>query len=154
MLKPIKQVRWWVGLSGMIAVLGMTMSTTPTMADNAESVQKLTRVANSLKNKGFSCRPRLSAGRPLEEGETYSNPTTLLRGHHYVIIGAGDSTVNDLDIELYDENFSPVDDDGGSDALPVVRVTPRQGGKYHIRVKMYGGYGYSNVMICSCSCSE
>lgn len=151
MLKKTKQVRWWIGLSGMIAVLGIPM---PTMADNAESIQKLAKVAGTLRSKGFSCRPRISAGKALEEGETYLNPTTLLRGHHYVIIGAGDSTVNDLDIKLYDENFNLIDDDGGSDALPVVRVTPRQGGKYHIRVKMYGGYGYSNVMICSCSCSE
>jgi hypothetical protein len=145
MLKKTKQVRWWIGLSGMIAVLGMPM---PTMADDSESMRKLRIAAALIRSEGYSCRNRVG-GKRLNEDGSYTVKTTLYSGNDYAIIGAGDSDVRDLDIELYDENFNLIDRDTQDDALPIVKVSPRWSGRFYIRATMYRGYGYSNVMICS-----
>jgi hypothetical protein len=148
MLKQTKQVRWSIWLSGMITLLGLALPTLPTLASDAESILKLNIIAAGLREQDFSCRSRAS-GERLDEGDTYTIKTTLFSSNSYALIGAGDSTVRDLDIELYDENFNLIDRDTQTDAYPIVKVTPAWSGTFYIRAKMYRGSGYSNVMICS-----
>ncbi|SEH04454.1 Uncharacterised protein [Candidatus Venteria ishoeyi] len=74
--------------------------------------------------------------------------TTLYKGYDYVIIGAGDSSVKDLDLKIYDGNWNLVNQDSKTDNIPIIKASPRWTGRFHIKVKMYNGNGYSNIAIC------
>ncbi len=114
------------------------------IADDATSLAKLNAAARLARSEGWGNRSQ-AWGRRLNEGSYYVVTTTLFAGNKYLIVGAGDNTVEDLDIQVYDENENIVAQDQKSDALPVVEVTPRWNGTFYIVVKMYSGYGYSNV---------
>ncbi|GEM_PF-791350 len=147
MLKKTKQVRWWIGLSGVVATLGLALPIQSTQASDRESLLKLAIAATKFRSEGYSCRSRAS-GERLNEDDSYTVKNTLYTGNSYAIIGAGDSDVIDLDIELYDENFNLIDRDTQTDPYPIVKVSPGWSGRFYIRATMYRGYGYSNVMIC------
>ncbi|MBF0550281.1 MAG: hypothetical protein HQK60_07080 [Deltaproteobacteria bacterium] len=119
----------------------------PTIASDAESLNRLQIMVFAVQLKGCDCRDYAS-GKYLSEGDYFTIRTTLSRGNQYVIMGAGDSTVRDLDIILYDENGNEIDRDTQTDATPMVAVSPRWTGTFYIKVKMYRGFGYSNVAIC------
>ena len=72
----------------------------------------------------------------------------MYEGNTYYVFAAGDYSVDDLDIILYDENWNEIDKDTQTDALPIVEVSPRWSGTFYVRVKMYSGYGYSNFAVC------
>ncbi len=116
-------------------------------ASDAQSMQKLRTVKRYVERRGVDCRNRAS-GDYLTQGNHYVVPTTLYRRLEYVIIGAGDSSVRDLDILILDENYNEIDRDTMRDSAPIVEVTPRWSGTFYIGVLMSRGSGYSNIMIC------
>ena len=68
---------------------------------------------------------------------TYDEWTyTLQAGVDYYFIGECDQDCKDLDIKLYDENYNLVDQDVKPDNSPVVHVTPKWTGKFHMRAIM------------------
>jgi hypothetical protein len=97
---------------------------------------------------GRYCRPINSRYRYLNRGQTYTISTTLYRGYHYNIIGAGDSGISDLDLEIYDGNGNLITRDRMTDAYPIVTSVPRWTGRFFIRIKAYRGAGFANVVIC------
>lgn len=126
----------------------LALSSFHVLASDAQSMNRLNELANFIKYEyGVECRGK-ARGQRLSEGRTYTYSTTLYQGNQYYIFAAGDYSVNDLDITLYDENWNEIDKDTKTDALPVVVVSPRWSGTFHVRVKMYSGYGYSNFAIC------
>ncbi len=117
-------------------------------ASDAQSMRKLRQVKRYIENRGAGgCRDNAS-GKYLSQGDYYIVRTTLYSGNSYFIIGAGDSSVRDLDIIMLDENYNEIDRDQKSDATPIVAVSPRWSGTYYIGVLMYSGSGYSNVLVC------
>jgi len=116
-------------------------------ASDAQSMRKLRTVKRYVERRGVDCRNRAS-GDYLSQGDNYVVRTTLYRQNEYVIIGAGDSSVRDLDILILDENFNEIDRDTKRDSTPIVEVSPRWSGTFYIGVLMYRGSGYSNIMIC------
>jgi hypothetical protein len=140
-------------LSGALALTAMLAA--PVSASDSESMLRLNIAATTFKSEARSvcrncgyCRPYARSKGFLSEGGSYTINTTLYKGYDYVIIGAGDSSVKDLDLEIYDENWNLINRDTERDALPVVKSSPRWNGRFHIRVKMYEGSGYPNVAIC------
>ena len=66
----------------------------------------------------------------------------------YLLIAAGNEHVRDIDILLHDENHNKIATDSANDPTPIVSVSPKWSGKFHARVTMYRGKGYSNLMVC------
>jgi len=133
----------------VVFVAFFTTLTIPSIsyASDAQSIRKLRVVKRYVESLGAGCRDR-AHGEYLRQGKYYLLKTTLYRGNQYFIIGAGDSSVHDLDIIMLDENSNEIDRDRKSNATPIVEVSPRWSGTYYIGVLMYSGSGYSNVMVC------
>jgi len=141
----ISRVLLAVSLSSLLALVTPQIS----YASDAQSMDKLRTAIALLKLSGEAEDCRSSAnGRYLSKGDSYTITTTLYSGNSYTLVAAGDSSVRDLDIILYDENWNEIDKDTQSDALPIVKVSPRWSGTFYIKVKMYRGYGYSNAATC------
>lgn len=134
-----------VVIASVIALLLATSALT-VIASNSVSRRELSVITRDLLS-GWNVRDR-RGGIYLSQGRSYYFSTTLFRGSDYLIVGAGDRSVRDLDIELYDEYWNPIDDDNDRDSTPVVQVTPRWTGTFYVVVRMYSGSGYSNVAIC------
>jgi hypothetical protein len=140
------------GKTGVLMVFALALLATlaiPSIsyASDAESIRKLRQVKRYVESLGVDCRGSAS-GNYLKRGDYYVVKTTLYRWNHYMIIGAGDSNVRDLDILLLDENYNEIDRDTGTDSTPIVKVQPRWSGTFYIAGLMYSGHGYSNIMIC------
>ncbi|MDM7860452.1 hypothetical protein QTP81_07575 [Alteromonas sp. ASW11-36] len=126
----------------------ISMPSASVIASDAQSMERLRTLANFIQYEyGVSCRDR-ARGERLSQGQKYTYSTTLYEGNKYYIFAAGDYSVDDLDIILYDEDWNEIDKDTQTDALPIVEVTPRWTGTFYVRVKMYSGYGYSNFAVC------
>ncbi len=129
----------------------LTILTTPiaSYASDAESMRKLRLLVRSMKLqiRGIECRNK-ARGNYLSQGNSYRVTTTLYSNFSYFIAGAGDSSVRDLDIVVYDQNFNKLRKDIKTDSTPIVSFSPRWSGTFYIKVKMYSGYGYSNIVVC------
>lgn len=116
---------------------------------NLGSMKNLAKIKAYAERRGFSCRGRARGLGFLKRGQNRVTLTTLYRGNHYLLIGAGNEHVKDLDLILYDENGNFINSDRKSDALPIVEVHPKWTGRYYIKGHMDSGRGCSNVMICN-----
>jgi len=138
----------WGLLVLVLALMAIVAIPSISYASDAQSMRKLYKLKRALERQGVAyCRNKAS-GRYLRQGKYYIVRTTMYRGNKYYIIGAGDSSVRDLDILMLDENYNEIDRDRRSSAEAVVAVSPRWPGTYYIAVLMYRGSGYSNVMVC------
>jgi len=117
------------------------------VASSRTSMNNLRVILLAAVATGWDFREQANSGY-LEEGDYRVISTTLYSGTRYKILAAGDETVRDLDILLYDENKRLIDQDQGTDAVPIVEVTPRWTGTFYVAVRMHRGYGYSSVAVC------
>ncbi|MBI1831493.1 MAG: hypothetical protein HYR84_08590 [Planctomycetes bacterium] len=62
---------------------------------------------------------------------------TLKAGQPYKFLAAGDKDARDVDIEIIDEDGKVVAKDADPDATAVVNFTPKNTGKYQVRVRLY-----------------
>jgi len=133
-------------LVALCASIFFVMSIATSIATEKRALQKLAVIAVLMEARGWDFRDKAS-GDYLSEGESYVIRTTLLRGNTYKIIAAGDDSVEDLDIILYDENANEIDRDTQTDSLPVVDVAPKWTGVFYIKIKMYKGSGHSKFVV-------
>ena len=150
MINQKKATNYWVLLVLISAFMATSLAPTMSQASNSTSLLKLMLIKQKLKsdsNGSVDCRSH-TRGKYLRKGRSYTRTTKLYKGYTYAVVGAGDANVSDLDIIIYDENGRQVDKDTQSDALPIVKVSPRWTGNFRIKVKMYDGRGYSNILIC------
>ena len=131
----------------ILLVVTMTISTCVyASCDTAETKILATYLALELRyNADYRDTVRVGY---ISEGGYRTINTTFIRGNTYFILGAGDGGVRDLDIILYDENWNEIDRDTQTDESPIVKVTPKWTGEFHIRVKMYSGSGCAYLGIC------
>lgn len=122
----------------------------PVEASASQVKVRLEQRASNFKRggRGRYCRPINSRYRYLNQGQTTTVSTTLYRGYDYHIIGAGNSGIYDLDLEIYDSNGNLITRDHMRDAYPIVSSVPRWSGRFFIRLKAYRGSGFANVVIC------
>lgn len=101
-----------------------------------------------MEDRGFSCRRQIQMSE-LDQGEHMWIQTTLYNSHDYVVIGAGDDGISDLDLELYDRRFSLIASDNDSTNTPIVSVQPlTSSAKAYIKVVAYRGEGWATAVIC------
>ena len=143
----MKKNMFWKKLSLFSFIILIMSSLSSAYASNRESMMKLRIVKAYAENRGAECRNK-ARGRYLKQGRYYTIKTTLYRGNKYYIVGAGDSTVRDLDIVITDRYGNVYDRDRKRDALPIVVARAYSTKTFYVRVKMHRGHGYSNIAIC------
>lgn len=123
-------------LPGLLTVALLLLA--PPVAAQASATQvrsQLDAARQTLRDQGLRPSHSYRLDRLRAEGEdTVSVALTATRT--YAIVGACDADCTDLDLWLYDENDNLIDSDTGTDAVPVVRVTPRWSGTFSLRVRM------------------
>jgi len=81
-------------------------------------------------------------GEYLSNGNSITYSRYLYSGNNYVVIGAGDETVSDLDVMVYDSNWHEVASDNDTSNATAVKFYATHSGTYHFVTKMYSGHGY------------
>jgi hypothetical protein len=81
----------------------------------------------------------------LAQGERGDHLLVLVPGHCYRVVGAGESSLQDLDLALFDPTGAPVTEDPGQDRYPVIGVhsgvCPSQPGSFRLQATAYVGQG-------------
>jgi hypothetical protein len=77
----------------------------------------------------------------LAEGGVRTFEIDLEGGKCYAILGVGDASVRNLDLQLLDPQGRALDRDDGPDARPTVRVCPSANGHFTMQVRMTSGSG-------------
>lgn len=116
-------------------------------ADRGSLRARMARTSVAAERSGYSCRSAAKVVQ-LNGGQGYVLSTTLFRRNAYKLIGVGDDTVRDLDLELYDENWHLISRDTSTDNVPIVHVTPRWTGTFYYKIVAYSGHGLSSALIC------
>jgi len=138
-----KQTIFTASVIGALAI-GSTFA----VASDEDSLDQLAVVKYLTEASGLGQCRDTAQGRYLRQGDSYVIETTLYAGQNYSLVAAGDGTVRDIDMKIYNSSLDLVAKDTMADAVPIVEVTPRRTGTYHVKVLMYSGYGYSNFMVC------
>jgi hypothetical protein len=123
-------------LIATLMALALLALAAPAGADDqeaAEALAQFAQIAGVL--QGYSPRPEMWRGQ-LAPGEATLVTENLMTGNEYLILATGEQAVTDLNLELFDADFHPVDADFGDDNTPVVSVTPPANGTYYIRVTL------------------
>ncbi len=81
-------------------------------------------------------------GEYLSQGGYRTYSRYLYSNIRYLFLGAGDSTVRDLDVQVYDRNWNLITSDNDTANVSAVEFYPPHTGTYYIRTKMYSGHGY------------
>lgn len=145
-LNGMKQLMTLLCLSSLLVACSTPANVS--YASDQESLQKLTKLQRYLSSRGgYSCR-KYADGMYRRQGDSYTVYTTLHKGNEYLLVGAGNVHVKDLDVLLHDENHNEIAQDDSKDSIPMVRVSPKWTGRFHAKVKMHHGKGYSNLMVC------
>ena len=81
----------------------------------------------------------------LAHGERRDHLLVLRAGHCYRVIAAGDPSLEDLDLALFDPTGAPVTEDPGQDRYPVIGlqsgVCLAQAGSFRLQTHAYVGQG-------------
>ncbi len=84
-----------------------------------------------------------SNGKYLKEGRYGTYKAFLYKGNNYIILGSGERSVKDLDVQVYSRNWKIIAEDySSSGALYAVKFKVKKTGVYYIRTNMYRGDGY------------
>jgi len=99
------------------------------------------QVKQKIKRAGYNYMS--NRGSFLRQGHYKTFKVLLYRGNTYIIIGSGDKSVKDIDVQVYDKNWNIVAEDyKSSGALYAVRIKPKKTGVYYVRTCMFEGNGY------------
>lgn len=96
---------------------------------------QIKRAGRILEDRGYEMSHDIYTG-SLSDDENESLTLNLRRGNQYAIVGVCDEDCSDIDLRLFDEDGDEVDSDVETDDNPVVQVSPRDSGKYRIKVIM------------------
>jgi hypothetical protein len=116
-------------------------------AADQQAFEKLAKIKVAMALTGYSCRNGVGGGYQ-QQGQSYDVYRTLYKGVQYRLIAAGNIHVRDIDIILHDESHNTISRDNSNDSIPMVDVVPKWTGKFHAKVKMHRGKGYSYLMVC------
>lgn len=87
----------------------------------------------------------------LEQGERRDHLLVLTSGHCYRVLGAGEASLQDLDLALFDPTGAPVTEDPGQDRYPVIGVQggvcPSQAGSFRLQASAYVGKGHYALRV-------
>lgn len=96
---------------------------------------QLRQAGRILEDRGYELTHDVYTGQ-LNNHESESLTLGLRSGNDYAIVGVCDEDCSDIDLRLFDEDGDEIDADVETHDKPIVTVTPRESGKYRIRVIM------------------
>lgn len=73
----------------------------------------------------------------LSEGDSHNLNMHFERNRNYVVMGAGDNDINDLDLALLDSSGGTIANDTETDATPILQFRPRDTGFKKIKITNY-----------------
>jgi hypothetical protein len=121
----------------------------PVVADIAEARAVLQRALDKAETYGYELADggQGSAWWVWNMNPGYYNQVdrTFYRGNDYILVAAGDSRVSDVDLKVFDENWTLIDSDTDSSNVAVVTFTPRWTGTFHVRAIYYRGQSVGSV---------
>jgi hypothetical protein len=126
------------------------LQATPLAAETAPLPDPLAPPADALVALAKRYASGLIADGPLlegdlDQGERSDHLLVLVPGHCYRVIGAGEASLQDLDLALFDPTGAPVTEDPGQDRYPVIGVQsgvcPSQPGSFRLQANAYVGQG-------------
>lgn len=104
------------------------------------AAQAIGPAAQDLLELGYvASLPDLSG--TLEHGRAAVQRVDLSAGLCYVIQGAADGSVHDLDLRIMDERGTELARDTATDPRPRLRVCPERSGPFRLEVRMFDGDG-------------
>jgi hypothetical protein len=126
-------------LAGALCALGLATLSFAVAADEATTILKCGIVYGKVKLLGYRGGIRVEDSDQLREGESKRYQPVLYRGTRYAFFGAGDQSIKDLDIYVYDAsgNLLAHDDDNSDTAVTV--FAPRSTGQFQVIVKNFRG---------------
>jgi hypothetical protein len=126
------------------------LQATPLATENAPPPDPLARPADALSALAKRYAAGLIAEGPLLEGdlaqgERRDHLLVLASGYCYRVLGAGEASLEDLDLALFDPTGAPVTEDPGQDRYPVIGVQggvcPGEAGSFRLQASAYVGQG-------------
>lgn len=81
----------------------------------------------------------------LKPGEDIEVERMFYKGNTYKLVACGDDDAEDVDIEVYDENWNLIAEDDDIDSAAVVQFSPAWSGIFHIVTTYYDGNGRAHV---------
>jgi len=126
-----------IGATLTAALLAVNLNAAPDSNRWAQQVNYKLAAARAYLDINTNYEPSHETALGSLRTNTYEERTYNLRaGVDYYFIGECDQDCKDLDIKLYDENYNLIDQDVKPDNSPVVHVTPKWTGQFHVRVIM------------------
>ncbi len=132
--------KFFTGILGIVVVSGILYA-----ANRAEAKDNAYKAAVVLTVAGYNLKGMKGEYLSTNGYRTYTS--YLYSSNKYVVVGAGDNSVRDLDVQIYDRNWNLIASDNDSSSVSVAEFYPPHSGTYYIRTKMYSGSGYFFQMV-------
>ena len=132
--------KFFIGIVGLLVITSVVYATSYAQAKDRAYASAVILSAAGYNLKGMK-------GQYLDSGEYKTYTSYLYSGNEYVVLGAGDNTVRDLDVQIYDNNWNLITSDSDTSNVSTVQFYPPHTGTYIIRTKMYSGHGYFFQMV-------
>lgn len=97
--------------------------------------QQLDNAGRIATDRGYQMSHEVFMGR-LDDDQNESLNIPLDGGTQYILVGVCDQDCRDVDLTIYDPDGNEVDSDLETDDKPVLEVTPRNNGRYRVKVSM------------------
>ena len=125
--------------AAVLAILGATLLAPA--AVRAQNQWERTVRSQIRQHSGFLTDHGYSMSNDVYQGRLNNHANefltiTLRPGTAYAFLGVCDEDCSDIDLRLFDPDGDEVDSDVGTDDWPVVKVTPKVGGKFRVKVIM------------------
>ena len=132
-------MRFTLSALGLAVLAPLALAATPQAAFAQSDVDvvwtQLQSVRELATDNGYGLRNYIVG--LLDDGESDSWTFPLEAGSTYLITGVCDADCSDLDIEVRDENGTPIVEDATADDVPVVQFQVPSSGRYTVDVRMY-----------------
>ncbi|NPA61611.1 MAG: hypothetical protein GXO06_04950 [Epsilonproteobacteria bacterium] len=119
----------------IVAILSLSLR-----ADLMEARKFARKAEMQMRRGGYKIVSTRGAKLRTSEDKTFR--VMLYRGNSYAILGYGESSVKDLDVQIYDREWRIVKEDYTIGSIYAIHFRPKQTGVYYINTTMYRGSGY------------
>ncbi len=104
-------------------------------ADRLDARDLAYEAMDVYKEDGFHLRDELQVGK-LYKGESYYFDTQLSAGNQYFFYAAGDKSVLNIEVRVYDENWKLVASNTSGEPQAEATFKPDWSGIFHIKISM------------------
>jgi hypothetical protein len=131
-----------------VCLVGLLSASRPAAADEATAALRFMGVYLTVKLLGYQGGLRSQDADVVGEGQWKRYDLVLNRGVRYAFFAAGDQSIADLDIYIYDLDGNLLAHDDDEDDTPIAVLAPRWTGLFQVYVKNYrGGRGWYQLAV-------